>query len=557
MRTILLIALCCLVIVGSSCAPASAPSESTKAILPTDSENLTPVRSDATASITSTKENQVTSTPESVHTATLAQAEEFDRSLLKYRGMYFSSSGECSICHQQMVDKNGQDVSIDSQWRASMMANASRDPYYLAKVSEEAQRYEGFREVIETKCGICHLPMGMTTAEFEEQSTLMLGDGLLSPDQEYFPLSLDGVSCTACHQIQNNNLGELSSFSGNFTFDSENTVGERVVFSPYTVDEDMALIMNSASGYKPQEGLHVNESTFCAVCHTLFTNTITVDGKLTEHMFPEQTPFLEWQMSQYSPQVSCQNCHMPVAPGEINTSIIAGQPRSPFYKHIFVGGNSYILMLIRNNAAALHVTAEDSQFEQKIEAVTEQLQERTAKLNVSVQQVDNHVNVVVKVTNLTGHKFPTGYPSRRSWLHITVIDQQEEIVFESGNWRKDGLIFGNINDEDPTEFEPHYQNIVDRSQVQIYETIFIDTDEKISTTLMNAFMYVKYNRLLPAGFEKMDAPDEIRPVGAAMDDENFSSSEDIVIYSIPYDGDSATLQIEIELLYQSIGYKNS
>ena len=28
----------------------------------------------------------------------------------------------------------------------------------------------------------------------------------------------------------------------------------------------------------------------------------------------------------------------------------------------------------------------------------------------------------VEVKNLTGHKFPTGYPARRTWLHVTVRD---------------------------------------------------------------------------------------------------------------------------------------
>jgi hypothetical protein len=37
---------------------------------------------------------------------------------------YFAGSGLCVTCHKNMTDPNGVDVSIDQQWKASMMANA-------------------------------------------------------------------------------------------------------------------------------------------------------------------------------------------------------------------------------------------------------------------------------------------------------------------------------------------------------------------------------------------------------------------------------------------------
>ena len=61
--------------------------------------------------------------------------------------------------------------------------------------------------------------------------------------------------------------------------------------------------------------------------------------------------------------------------------------------------------------------------------------------------------------NLTGHKFPTGYPARRTWLHVTVHDRQGRAVFESGAITEAGLIQGNDNDADPLKYEPHYDQI--------------------------------------------------------------------------------------------------
>ena len=47
------------------------------------------------------------------------------------------------------------------------------------------------------------------------------------------------------------------------------------------------------------------------------------------------------------------------------------------------------------------------------------------------------------VQNLAGHKFPAGFPSRRAWLHIRVIDSTQAVVFESGAVSNNGAITGN------------------------------------------------------------------------------------------------------------------
>jgi hypothetical protein len=81
-----------------------------------------------------------------------------------------------------------------------------------------------------------------------------------------------------------------------------------------------------------------------------------------------------------------------------------------------------------------------------------------------------HARLVTQhVENLSGHKFPTAFPSRRAWLHFTVHDHGGRVVFESGALRPDGSIVGNDNDADPRRFEPHYAAINSTEQVEIYE----------------------------------------------------------------------------------------
>ena len=50
---------------------------------------------------------------------------------------HFQTSDNCMACHNSLTAPSGEDVSIGSAWRASMMANSSRDPYWQASVRRE------------------------------------------------------------------------------------------------------------------------------------------------------------------------------------------------------------------------------------------------------------------------------------------------------------------------------------------------------------------------------------------------------------------------------------
>ena len=49
----------------------------------------------------------------------------------------FAGSGNCVWCHNNIHDQQGNDVSIGTDWSSTMMANASRDPFWRAKVRHE------------------------------------------------------------------------------------------------------------------------------------------------------------------------------------------------------------------------------------------------------------------------------------------------------------------------------------------------------------------------------------------------------------------------------------
>jgi hypothetical protein len=165
------------------------------------------------------------------------------------------------------------------------------------------------------------------------------------------------------------------------------------------------------------------------------------------------------------------------------------------------------------------------------------------------------VELVVTVRNLAGHKLPTAYPSRRVWLHVTLRDAMGSMVFESGAPQPDGSIAGNDNDEDASAYEPHYERIVGGDQVQIYEPILGDARGGVTTGLISAATYLKDNRLLPAGFDKATAPQEVAVHGDAIGDPDFIGGSDTIVYSIAATGREGPFTAEVELLYQSIGYR--
>jgi len=110
------------------------------------------------------------------------------------------------------------------------------------------------------------------------------------------------------------------------------------------------------------------------------------------------------------------------------------------------------------------------------------LQTQSARVSIrNVESSSSGLTMQVLVENLSGHKLPTAYPSRRAWLHVTIRDGNGRTVFESGALNPDASIKGNDNDIDPLRFEPHYQEITSPEQVEIYEPILKDSAGRVTT----------------------------------------------------------------------------
>ena len=248
---------------------------------------------------------------------------------------------------------------------------------------------------------------------------------------------------------------------------------------------------------------------------------------------------------------------MPVVDHPMPIASVVGEPRAGFSRHTFLGGNFFMLRILNRNRTALGVAALPAELDAAAAATVRQLQSETAAVSIRdvAPEPGDRLRFEVSVTNKTGHKLPTGYPSRRAWLHVMVSDAAGRTVFESGAIDVRGAIAGNDQDEDPLRVEPHYDRIDSAGQVQVYESVMVDSGGAPTTGLLRGLAFIKDNRLLPDGFDKRSADDDIAVRGQAAADETFAGGGDRVTYNVDVAGAVGSFLIQVELRYQPIAYR--
>ncbi len=461
----------------------------------------------------------------------------------------FMGSGRCAVCHQPgspnttaLLDRQGRDVSPPTLWRSSMMANASKEIFWQAKVTAEVQAHPALQSVIEDKCTTCHAPMGRTEAIANGATAYSFSE--MKTDT----LSMDGISCTVCHQIKADNLGTSESYSGHYHIEND-----RIIYGPF--QNPLTNPMLNDVNYTPQFGEQTLSSELCATCHTLFTPYVDNEGNVVGTA-PEQTPYQEWENSIFpSENIQCQTCHMPTLEEGV---VIANRPntlgaRSPFAKHNFTGANVYMLTLLKKYGAELGVTATSEHFDSTLARTLRFLKNQSVDVTADYQwKTDDTLEIHVAVKNKTGHKFPTGYPSRRAWIELNLRDAQGNVVFESGAWDDNAGDIAGLDEN----YEPHHAVITRSDQVQIYQSVMEDVDGKVTYTLLRAARYIKDNRIPPEGFVKNGvAYDSTEIIGLADEDPDFNANGsgcDTVIYRIGGLNKNSNYQLTLHFNYQSL-----
>ncbi|HZN00790.1 MAG TPA: hypothetical protein VFB70_15410, partial [Pyrinomonadaceae bacterium] len=411
----------------------------------------------------------------------------------------------------------------------------------------------------------------------------------------YGALARDGVSCMACHRIVEDKV-PFSEFlktriTGNFT-----TGNAAELFGPFEDKEIVTDPMNNSLAIKPKHDSYIKSSRMCGNCHTI--NLPLMDNPDADPNKPhlEQVTYLEWLNSGYQNEVgtnsraqTCQNCHMPTkysnSKGTLNIPLIQ-QPiafieddqypqtgnrlpdekikvrfrKEGFARHQFQGLNVTLLEIFRqfmspykSNGAnilanpILGVRQNDymsglDDLTTAIDAFVQQSQSSTAEVSVSPATISNQKLIAdVKVTNKTGHRFPSGVGFRRAFLEFRVVDKDtgktvwcsgctnELGVIVNGDQRLPSELFDVYKDGskpanhdypagcnnkylpgvNPQYYQPHYfwdpqkdtgSPITRQDQVQIYEELNLNVQCAMTTSFLRRDFQLKDNRLLPFGW---------------------------------------------------------
>ena len=537
----------------------------------------------------------------------------------------FLTSSQCLGCHGasgenmslQYAAFGNKPINLSSytEWRASLMGLAGRDPIFHAQLESEKTLYPSQAGFLDNTCYRCHGVMGQRQIEadknqpFKHSMVYALPD---QPDGKYGALARDGVSCSLCHRISKDDLGSPATFTGKFKVDAPD-----VTNGPF--EKPTELPMKNALGITPRERAHVKTSALCGSCHTVILPVFDKNGRQVNDKngkpkeFHEQMTYPEWQNSVYQNERepvdraqarTCQDCHMPVKLRDLDLAFrianieddtypftdgraankdIHLQVRDKYARHTLVALNQFGQMMFQQFPNILGIRTSDYMFGEGVlglitaqRSSTEMAREETAKISVTslarVQRAaDFFLEATVRIENLAGHSFPSGVAFRRAFITFEALDARGNVVWASGRTNSVGAILKGTSEEVlPTEFffdpvtrrqvfQPHYETITNESQVQIYEEIIADTEGKITTSFVALDQPLKNNRFLPKGW-RSDGPlaEFTGPHGDAEKDPDYdgrsgATGADNLTYRIPFNSRTESIvAVRVTLNYQSI-----
>lgn len=217
--------------------------------------------------------------------------------------------------------------------------------------------------------------------------------------------------------------------------------------------------------------------------------------------------------------------------------------------HRFVGGNTWVPRVLRDEYPNLGRTDE---YDASIAWATDMLQNQSATVEVtSLAPSGDVLEAQVRVTNLTGHKLPTGYPEgRRMWLQVTARDGDDTVLWQSGAYDESTGILTEDEQAKIYQVKPGIWNENGTNECDTENAL----DEPIFHFVRNNCIAID-NRIPPAGFTG-GTDLETRPVNYTYPETSMDSGVlvhwDDSTYSIPIPvGAVDPITVEATLYFQT------
>jgi len=443
-------------------------------------------------------------------------------------GIEFGKVGQCELCHSGTT--NGLADPYFS-WSGGMMAQAARDPVFRAALAIANQDIKGVGEY----CIRCHSPHGW-----------LAGRSSAADASQLTREDLHGVSCEACHHLVDPLGDEARKLAKQippgygdamYVADPEN-----VVRGPYA----------DATGAMPHHTLkspYHASSELCANCHNVSNPLQAKDvNRQPPHAFGHiERTYSEWALSEFAqgPQPrTCQSCHFPLVPGGGQASRYGALHRDYFIRHGASGGSTWV-----QDATFVLWKGKDLDRE-ALEAGKARAREflKTAAA-LGLECAGGQARITV--TNLTGHKLPTGYPEgRRMWLNVRFLGPDAKVLGE----------FGRYGDKEQTLAGQKLMapTLLDPEGTRVYECLPGVSPEQAtkhglspgpSLHFILNDVIAKDNRIPPRGFARSAFASQLSaPVGAEYADGQFW---DALQFPLPTD----TAKVEVRLMYQSVSWE--
>lgn len=489
---------------------------------------------------------------------------------------HLDGQAACSGCHGNWVPGSDPTAFMPyNTWSGSMMAHAARDPLFWAALDVANADIPGVGDY----CLRCHTPQGWLEGRISKTTigTVVDGaDGCLMEgrhDAAYYesPNDYAGVGCHFCHRLtETGPNGEIAPpGSGNFWLDdNEQCVNSQGVqeggpcrYGPY--DYAPGDPRNPSNYHNWAYSAFHDRGAICGVCHDVTTpitssgpakTLILDDGTDSGIPMPLERTFTEWRHSDFADVIfrnrmgddfdftphldrgaTCQDCHMANSPDPLAQACGLTDPGSRAGNlpvHEFVGANTWVPAIIRDEyGAGIGDTSADA-LDRTILLARQMLTERSAAIETTAAlSAPDQLGVAVKVTNLAGHKLPTGYAEgRRMWLHVVARDAGNNVLWENGAWNP---ATGALSQDQHTKIYETLQGIWNPME-QACEITDSLGRKKFHFVLNNCI--AKDNRIPPLGFTG-GGNLEIRPVGLAYPPAAPGSAAlanyDVTSYTVP------------------------